>query len=43
MLVKSCPCPDRHAPKTVCGYLMPCPHHMPECARKLKLVSEQRT
>lgn len=38
MLVKSCPCPDRHAPWMVCGYPMPCPHHTPECARKLKVL-----
>lgn len=36
--MKSCPCPDRHAPKLVCGYPMPCPHHTPECARKIKVL-----
>lgn len=37
--MKTCPCPDRHEPKLVCGYPMPCPHHTPECARKIKVLA----
>jgi hypothetical protein len=25
--VQTCKQPDRHEPKLVCGYPMPCPHH----------------
>lgn len=35
---QSCPCPDRHNPKLECGYPMPCPHHTPECARKIRVL-----
>jgi hypothetical protein len=38
LFVKLCPCPDRHAPKLECGYPMPCPHHTPECARKIRVL-----
>jgi len=36
---KFCPCPDRHNPRLECGYPMPCPHHTPECARKIKVLA----
>lgn len=26
-MTKFCKHPDRHVPKLVCGYPMPCPHH----------------
>lgn len=39
MKVKHCECPDRHEPKLACGYPMPCPHHTPECARKLRVLA----
>lgn len=38
-LTAFCACPDRHEPKMVCGYPMPCPHHTPECARKIKVLA----
>jgi len=25
--VATCTAPDRHAPRLVCGYPLPCPHH----------------